>query len=126
MALLALGLLIDSDDLGVGQVFLGLGGHGSQVVSCEQGRGQDRPKRHVRTIFVAFHAAVANLQHVWIVPVSGTGKFLQAILAESNHRHSVVVIRDVSRGAPEISGSRTPTPRSFHAPVANAEYDWAS
>src|SRR5258706_13137289 len=126
MALLALGILIDSDYLRVGQEFFGFGGHGSQVVSCEQGRGQDRPMPHVRTLFLAFHAAFANLQHVWIVPVSGSGKFLQAILAESNHRHAVVVIRDVSRGAPEISGSRTPAPRSFHAPVANAEYDWAS
>src|SRR6266849_4459794 len=72
------------------------------------------------------HAAVADFQHVRVVPVAGAGEFFQPILREADERHAVVFVRDVAGGAPEITGARSPGPRSFHAPVADAEDDGAA
>src|SRR5947209_9374866 len=70
--------------------------------------------------------AVADFQHVRIIPVPWTSKFLQTILSKPNQRHAFVAVADVTRGPPQIAGLRSPAPRCFHAPVANAEHDGAA
>src|SRR5205085_2870509 len=82
--------------------------------------------RQVRAIFLAIHFAVADFQHVRIIPVSRTGKLLQTVLSKSYKRHAVVTIAYVSRGPLQIAGFRPPSPWRFHAPVANAEHDGAA
>src|SRR5205814_6462471 len=72
------------------------------------------------------HMAVADFQHVRIIPVPWTSKFLQTILSKPNQRHAFVAVADVTRGPPQIAGLRSPAPRCFHAPVANAEHDGAA
>jgi hypothetical protein len=74
-------------------------------------------------VFVAFHPGVAHLQHIRIIPMTRTGKPLQAILTEAEDRHAVVVVADVSRCAPQISGMRTPQPGGLYTPVTDTEHD---
>src|SRR6202048_1767753 len=55
-----------------------------------------------------------------------SGEFSQSILGETNQRHAVVFVADVSCGAPEISGAGSPGPWSLHTPIADTENDWPS
>src|SRR5207302_11156579 len=41
-------------------------------------------------------------------------------------RHAFVAVADVPRAPTQIAGLRSPAPRCFHAPVANAEHDGAA
>src|SRR5207245_6510768 len=70
--------------------------------------------------------SIADFEHVGIVPVSRAGEFLQAVLAESNQRHAVVLVADVPRRPPEVSSLRSPAPRRLNTPIADAEHDGPS
>src|SRR5436853_484080 len=67
------------------------------------------------------HASVADFEHVRIVPVTGASEFFESILGESDSDHAVVLVLNIACGAPGISRARSPGPRSFHAPIADAE-----
>ena len=54
------------------------------VAGQEQRRGKHRPQAHVRAVLVGLHAAVADFQHVRIVPVARPGVFREARLAEAD------------------------------------------
>src|SRR4029077_15987261 len=64
-----------------------------------------------------------DLQHVGVVPVPRAREFLQSILGESDDRHAVPSIIDISRRAPQIPRSWPPCPRRLDSPIANAEHD---
>jgi len=91
-ALLAILVLIDGDDFAVGEI-------SRWPESCsvnrsgEQRRGKNRPQAHVRFVFVVGHAAVADFEHVRIVPVSGAPHG-----ASSSCEKPMVVIESRCRG----------------------------
>src|SRR5215467_1292278 len=121
MPLEPLCILIDCDNLRIRENRLGFVVHTAQVIAGKKRSSEQRPKRHVREIFVMLHSAIANLKHVGIIPMSRAGEFLEAVLTEADHRHAVIVIADVSSRAPEVPRLRTPNPWCFHSPVAYAE-----
>ena len=50
-----------------------VGRHLGEVVARQQRRGEHRPQAHVGAVFVQGQLAVADLEHVGIVPVAGAG-----------------------------------------------------
>src|SRR6266704_3344946 len=79
-ALHAEGILVDGDDFLVGENFLDFGRHVLQIVSGHQGSGENAPEAEVGAIFGSGHAAVADFQHVRIIPVARAGVRFQADL----------------------------------------------
>ena len=71
VALLAERVLIDGDRVLVHEDGLVGVGHFAEVVAGEQRRGEDDPEAHVGTVLVGGHLAVADLEHVGVVPVAG-------------------------------------------------------
>src|SRR5437764_4439725 len=80
----------------------------------------------MRLVFVMIHAAIAHLQHIRIIPVPRSGVLFQTVLAETNHRHAIILVLDISGGAPQVASRRSPGPGRINSPVANAEYDGSS
>src|SRR4051794_36075947 len=64
-------VLVDGDALHVHQDRFRLRRHVANVVARQQRSGQYCPQRHMRAIFVAAHSAVADLEHVRVVPMTG-------------------------------------------------------
>src|SRR5437868_15324544 len=85
----------------------------------------------MRAILSRRHSAVADLQHVRIVPVARTGMRFQSILKIENmdHTHAAPVtfavptILNVASRAPEISNVAGPQPRLCRSPLANTKHD---
>src|SRR5215469_3200291 len=78
-------------------------------------------------ILFRVHAAIADLEHVRIVPVSRACEPRQASLAEANLRHTRVLIRYISRSPPEVAADvSSPTPDSVVAVLAQAIDDWTA
>ena len=92
IGLIAERILVDGDHFFICKQRDGFGRHLREVVACEQRRGEKRPKAHVRAIFVGFHAAIADFQHVRIIPVSGESKLGKSGLTESDIGHAGIAI----------------------------------
>src|SRR5215471_13103362 len=71
----------------------------------------------MRDVLRSAHAAIANLEHVGIVPLPGTGMRRQIALRESDIGHGVPGIANVAGGAPEIARYRGPPFLHFVAAV---------
>src|ERR1700682_6152062 len=87
-------------------------------------------------VFRRGHSAVADFQHVRIIPMPRPGKGLKTSLQIQDIEHAVAAtiagfpflfalpsVLDVTGSAPKISDSRGPKPRLALAPFANAEDD---
>src|ERR1035437_6922496 len=88
-ALMAGLILIDRDDFLVEQNLLDGVAHGAHVVPCQQRRGQHAPQAHVGAVFGVGHAAIADFEHVGIVPVARSGIFFATVLVETDVGHGV-------------------------------------
>ena len=88
VALFAERVLVNGDGFFAGeQAPVGIA-HLAKIVAGEQRRGQQHPKRHVRLVLVERHTAVADLQHVGIVPVSRP-----SVLGQPTLRKPIIIIR---------------------------------
>ncbi len=117
-------VLIERDDLAIEENAAGFGGHIGEVVAGEQGRAQHGPETHVGPVLRPIHAAVADLQHVRIVPVAGAGEGAETGLLEADPGHRGVVICDVASGAPGVAADRgTPAPNGLPAAVGEREHN---
>src|SRR5882724_9969005 len=75
----------------------------------------------MRSILVVGHAAIANFEHVRIVPVSRRGPRSQFVLRKTNGGHRVPGVADVARRAPGIATFvRAPLPHLGAAILAEA------
>src|ERR1700761_6369340 len=98
--------------------------HVAKVVAGEQRSSEDGPEAHVGSVLVKRHSAIAYLEHVWIVPVSGASVAGEPGLREADERHAIVLIGDIAGGAPEVSADlRAPLPDVAHTVLAQAEND---
>src|ERR1700761_2882978 len=98
--------------------------HVAKVVAGEQRSSEDGPEAHVGSVLVERHSAVADLEHVWIVPVSGARVAGEPGLREADERHAIVLIGDVAGSAPEVSADlRAPLPNVAHTVLAETEND---
>src|SRR5450432_1666161 len=114
-ALLAKLVLIHRDHFLVHQDIGDRGLHVADVVAGQQRRGQQAPQAHVGLVFDVGHAAVADLQHVGVVPVADAGVLLAAGLElEADVVHGLPTVVDVAGGAPQIAAD-------FVAPLANIQ-----
>ncbi len=122
-ALPAQRVLVDGDDVLVAQDVEGRRGGLAQIGADEQRRGHDRPQGEVRAVLGVRHAAVADLQHVGVVPVAGArmGGEREVLLEDRQHRTPAVA--DVTGGPPQVADVRRPLPRLVLAPFADAVDD---
>src|SRR6266481_430865 len=127
ISLSACAVLIYGYDVFVGKQSDGLRGHGGKIVSGKQRRSENSPQAHVRSILVGVHAAVADFEHVRIVPMSRSGKARQRCLAKTNRLHARVMVVDVASGTPEIAAyACAPLPHRVVAILAEAVDDWTT
>ena len=76
-------ILINGNDVTVGEDVLDGGSHGGEVVASEQRCCEHSPHGEVRPILGQSEAPVAYFEHVWVVPVAGTRvRFEAGLLAE--------------------------------------------
>ena len=76
-------------------------------------------------VLVVGHTAVADLEHVWVVPRAGArGRGVLSGDVEQR-QHAVPGVVDVGRGPPQVAGRRAPLPRRGGTPLADAEDDGA-
>src|SRR5215472_9355178 len=76
------------------------------------------------TIFVSRHPAIADLQHVRIVPVPGPNVRIDIKLTKADAVHRLPAIADVPGGAPQIAPDfAAPRPHIIATVLAEAEYD---
>src|SRR3979409_2029328 len=94
----------------------------------------------MRLVLHIGHAAVADFQHVRIVPVSWPGVGLQTYLLIENGQHPVgaasavgpffltaPAVVDIAGRTPKVSPDFfAPEPRFGGAPLADAQYDWTT
>ena len=75
----------------------------------------------MRPVFRRGHAAVANLQHVRVIPVAAAGVRREPALVESDVGHRFPVVLNIAGGAPEIRAHlRPPRPNIGGAVFAQA------
>src|ERR1035437_4126243 len=103
-------VLIDGDDFLVEQDLLDGVAHGAHVVPGQERRGQHAPQAHVRAVLGVGHAAVADFEHVGIVPAARTGILLAAVRVEPEGGHGVPGVGDVAVGAPQVAPRVGPPP----------------
>ncbi len=121
LALLSEGILVDGDGVLVGQDTPVSFRHMAQVIPGQQWCGEQHPQAHVGAVLILGHFAVADLQHVRIVPVPGPGEAREARLAESDSAHARVGVVDVIRRAPHAGAHRRPPlPRLVQTVLAQA------
>src|SRR5216684_1584153 len=131
-ALHAKGILVDGDDFLVGEDVLDLRRHVLQIVSGHERSGEDAPKAEVRAVLGGDHAAVADFEHIGIIPVARAGVGFQANLQVQNLREAKATllafptVGDVASGAPEVANVSGPEPRLVRAPLAEAENNGAA
>src|SRR5260370_5469024 len=78
-------------------------------------------------MLVGVHAAVADLKHVRIVPMSRSGKARQTCLPKTNRLHPRVMVVNVASGTPEIAAyACAPLPHGVVAVLAEAVDDWTA
>src|SRR6266571_2393563 len=95
------------------------GSHSSQIVPGQQWCGQQAPQCHVRDVFVAAHASVANFQHVRIIPMPRPRERFQPRLAESDLRHGLISVFNVAGRPPQIAANFwAPSPHQLPAVLA--------
>ena len=117
-------VLVDRNDLRVHQDRLGLVRHRPQVVARNQGGREHGPETHVRAVFIGVHAAVADLQHVGVVPVARTGVRRNSDLAEADLVHGIPGVADVARRPPQVAADLgSPRPDIRQAVLAQAVDD---
>src|SRR5581483_11968899 len=124
-ALSAQGVLVDGDDVLVGQDAQGLAGGVGDVGAGDQGGGHLGPEGELGLLLGGAHA-VADLEHVRVVPVSGSGVGGQAHVAVEDGEHAGVGGVDVAGGAPGVADVRAPGPYVLLAPAAQGEQDGAA
>ena len=66
------------------------------------------------------HAAIADLEHVGIVPAAGAGIAGLAVMFEADLRHGRIVVGDVAGGAPQMAAD-PPTPATDVEPAIFAQ-----
>src|SRR5258708_4393759 len=133
-ALAACWILIDRNHFLVRENSANLRLHVAQIVARDQGSSQNRPKTEVGAVFRRGHSAIADFEHVRIIPVSRPGKGLKTNLQIQDVEHAVGAtitgfpflfalpsVLDVSGGAPKISYPVPPDPWPAGTPFANAE-----
>jgi hypothetical protein len=90
----------------------------------------------VRTILNWRHPAIADLEHVGIVPVAGAGEWPQRFVPVEQLEHRMLpivrlllgpeIVGDVAGRAPEIADVLCPQPRLRSAPLAHRKDDVAA
>ena len=112
-------ILVERDDVPVDQDPHRLGGRLAQVGADEQRRGHDRPQAEVRAVLRVGHPAVADLEHVGVVPAararrtgsSGAFCWMMLIMLAQLSLMSPVVRHRWPTSAPQVPGL-------LHAPLA--------
>src|SRR6266446_3406443 len=73
----------------------------------------------MRSIFVTGHSSVTDFQHIGVIPMSGSGELLKAVLSESKFRHRVIVIANIVVRAPQVAtNGGPPLPAPLHSVLA--------
>src|SRR5712692_3975021 len=125
-------ILIDGDDFLVGEDFLDVWRHVFQIVSGHERSREHAPEAEVGAVFSGGHAAIADFEHVGIVPMARAGVSFQTDLQIQNLGpaqpifFAIPTIGDVAGGAPEIADIARPEPGFVAAPFAEAENDRAA
>ena len=121
------GVLIDGDDFLVHQDgFVGVG-HLAEVVPGEEGRSNHGPEGHVDAILVGAHAAVADFEHVGVIPVAGSAVFGDVCLLVGDEDHLSPGVVDVIGGTPHLApDGGTKLPGRVEAVLAEAVEDGAA
>lgn len=100
-------ILVHGDDLLVLQDGFVLWPDCSKIDGHQQRRRQYRPNRHLRFALLVTQPEVTDDQHVWIVPVSGTGvgydRVLIVTVVIDNALHTGPGVLNVIEVAPEIA-----------------------
>ena len=109
--MLAERILVDGDDVFVGEDGLDFGLHVGQVVAGEKGCGEHGPPGEVGAVFGERQLAVADFEHVGVVPVAGAGVAGESGLLAGDVVDALPAGFDVAGGAPEVAAElRGPTP----------------
>src|SRR6516225_5488627 len=106
LALDAARVLIDGDDRAIRQQDGGRWRHGSEIVARKEWCREQSPKTHVRPVFLLVHAAIADLEHVGIVPMSRAGITRDIDLTKAYGRHAEVAVGNVLSRTPEVAAHR--------------------
>lgn len=139
----AIWVLVDGDDVLVGENVDDFGGHGANVVSCHERRGDHGPKGEVGAGLGEGEAGVSDFEHVGVVPAAGAGVLAEAVASDDGGLEGVVAVEDdfesagpfllaipavvdVAGDAPEVSDVLGPEPWLVVAPFADGESDGAS
>jgi hypothetical protein len=95
--------------------------------AISQRRLQHAPQAHVQAIFVGGHPAIADLEHVRVVPVARLGMLDDLKLSEADALHRFPAVADVEGSAPQIAaGLGAPLPHVARAVIAEAIDDGAA
>ena len=134
MGLDAQRVLVNGDDVLVGEDTPGVLAHVVEVVACHEGCGQHAPHREVALVFDGVHSAVAHFQHVGVVPVTRAVIRIEVLHQVDDVDHAVAApvffsvpeVDDVAGGPPEVADALSPFPGFGASPLADAEHDGAS
>src|SRR5438477_1181361 len=122
-ALFAKRVLIDGHDLRCGEDLAHVIRHRAEVVSGHERRCEHRPHREVRAALVSSQLAVANLQHVRVIPVVRPSERMELGLTIEDREDARPVGLNVPARAPEMTELTGPFPRPRTSPLADRQDD---
>eukprot|EP00047_Mylnosiga_fluctuans_P013779 m.33326 g.33326 ORF g.33326 m.33326 type:complete len:338 (-) comp5092_c0_seq1:211-1224(-) len=116
-------VLVDGDRLGVAEDGERLVGHLADVAANQQRRLHDAPQAEMRLVLLERHPAIANLEHVGVVPVPGARLAPEERVFVCAGDHALPVITDIASRPPAVTDRAGPECREVLAPLAERVED---
>jgi len=116
-------ILVDSNNFIIHENVTGVLRHLCDVATDDKRCLGKSPEREMCAVFISGHAAVANLQHVGIVPATRTSIISPEIVLIDDASHAVPVVTNVSGGTPAVADGLGPLGRIVNTPFTHGEED---
>ena len=129
---LAEGVLIDIQNVVVGEKGFREGVQTGQVAADQQRRREQAPERNMQNLLVGLQVCGmgiaesnnADHQHIGVVPMARASEFLMAVLRRKDAAQAAPVVVNIAGGAPAVTAdARAPGPDIRHAVLAQAVED---
>lgn len=93
-------ILVNSDDFFVQEDPFSVFAHVCNVTTNKQRCLNERPESEMGLVFSCGHSTVTDLQHVWVIPSTGTSEFLKSVLFIKDIKERRPPVRDITCSSP--------------------------
>ena len=114
-------ILVNGNDFSVLEDVEGLLGGGGEIATNEERSLHEGPEREVSDVFLSPHTTVTDLEHIGIVPATGTSASPKRLVLIEEVDEGTPAIRDIASGSPGVTSETSPLGGIVDTPLAHGE-----